>query len=273
MRYLRALKFSLKAIKHPLGTLLSFAILKPPWSVDLTSGITLTVKDLHDFMVQMIRASMQVHNNAFLFSTKMKTYYVKGAGSYETLLSTFVFEDWKWLPVKGKNVLDIGGYIGDTALYFLARKAKLILVYEPFPYSYRIAMQNIIDNGLQEEIKIVNAAVGGSETSMLIDPNYQNTNTSLAEPQEKGVEIKVLSLEYIANEHKTDDWVLKINCEGCEYGIFEKTSINTLRKFSHIQMHYHGNPSPLIDKLEDAGFKVRLGDFIYARRKNKFSLK
>ena len=49
---------------------------------------------------------------------------------------------------------------------------------------------------------------------------------------------------------------MKIDCEGCEYGVLLKANDLDLRKFEQIQIEYHYGYLNLKEKLEDAGFKV-----------------
>ena len=56
-----------------------------------------------------------------------------------------LFEDIYAYPWKGKKVLDLGGYIGDSALFFLENGAAMVHVYEPVPLNLE-AMQYNLEN-------------------------------------------------------------------------------------------------------------------------------
>jgi FkbM family methyltransferase len=58
------------------------------------------------------------------------------------------------------NFFSFGGEIGDTAIYFALRKAKKVIVFEPFPYNFKYLIQNIKINNLEEKIEAVNAMIG-----------------------------------------------------------------------------------------------------------------
>lgn len=69
------------------------------------------------------------------------------------------------------------------------------------------------------------------------------------------------------------DAVLKMNCEGCEYAVMRNVSKETLRTFSHIQAHYHGQARLVVGTLRRSGFKVTFrgrgtpfGEYILATR-------
>ena len=49
----------------------------------------------------------------------------------------FLNEAYPFLPVNGKTVIDIGGYIGDTAIYFIMKGAKKVIALEPFLQTFQ----------------------------------------------------------------------------------------------------------------------------------------
>ena len=220
--------------------------------------------------VSILEKLMETHiqrespNGSYIWHYKEKVYHINGFNSAATIFSTFIFEDWKKLNVRGKIVLDIGGYVGDTAIYFAAKGATHVVVYEAFPYSYMIAKQNIDQNKLDDIIEVNNCALGSINSFLTIDPNYINDNESKAVTFSNGIKVPVVTLKDIVEKYNITDGSLQMNCEGCEYEVFDSIDIDTLRIFSEIYMHYHASPSPLVEKLKLAGFKVKVDDYIYA---------
>lgn len=270
--YFRALKLIFTGTDHPLSALFVLALKSPPYHITLKSSERVESKDRLSLFKKIMES--YIYRNSSLFyawNFNGKEYRIAEFNSPATIYSTFVYEDWKRLNVRDKSVLDIGGYVGDTAIYFIARGAKRIVVYEAFPYSYNIALKNITQNNLNERIEINNCAVGGSDSYMTIDPNYVNNNESRATSQSKGTDISVFSLRTIVEKYDIDGWALKMNCEGCEYDVFQNTGADVFQKFSEIYIHYHGDPQPLVHKLRDSGFKVKVSDYIYATKKRKSS--
>nr|WP_016732730.1 FkbM family methyltransferase [Sulfolobus islandicus] len=51
----------------------------------------------------------------------------------------FAFNNYNFLNVKDKIVVDIGASIGDTAIYFALQGAKKVIAFEPFPKIFSIA--------------------------------------------------------------------------------------------------------------------------------------
>ncbi|MEM3256177.1 MAG: FkbM family methyltransferase, partial [Thermoplasmatales archaeon] len=65
---------------------------------------------------------------------------IKGA---EVLRETFITEIYSYLKVKDKIVIDIGAFIGDTAIYFAIKGARKVISLEPYPYIFNIARKNL----------------------------------------------------------------------------------------------------------------------------------
>ena len=108
----------------------------------------------------------------------------------------FMKQQYKWLDVKGKDVIDIGANIGDSAIYFALKGAKHVYAFEPYPYSYYIANKNIRLNGLQDKITLVNQGCGGKKTTIKIDNTYENVGSTDLKLFKRGKEIKITTVEY-----------------------------------------------------------------------------
>ena len=169
----------------------------------------------------------------------------------------FIEEQYGWLDVKGKDVIDIGANVGDSAIYFALKGAKHVYAFEPYPYSYGIAMQNIKLNKLQDKITLLNKGCSGEEGKIKINANYKNLGGTDLKNFKNGININITTLSEILKRFNiTDKTVLKIDCEGCEYNVLLATKSSDLRRFKQIQIEYHYGYLNLERKLEDAGFKV-----------------
>jgi len=177
---------------------------------------------------------------------------------FGTIKENFIDEQFKNLDVKGKNVVDIGANIGDSAMYFALKGAKHVYAFEPYPYSYRFALKNIALNSLKNKVTIINNGVGKNKNKIKIDPNFHNTAGSTLNKFKKGKSIAIITLEDIVNNYLTfrDSAILKVDCEGCEYGVILSTPDNTLKKFNQIMIEYHHGYKNLEAKLRSAGFAV-----------------
>ena len=169
----------------------------------------------------------------------------------------FIEEQYKWLDVKKRVVIDIGANIGDSAIYFALKGAKQVYALEPYTYSYKLAMRNIKLNGLQDKITLLNEGCSREKGKIKIDVNYKNFGGTDLKNFENGTNINITTLgELVKRFDISSEAVLKIDCEGCEYGVLLNTENSDLRKFEQIQIEYHYGYLNLKRKLEDVGFKV-----------------
>ena len=173
------------------------------------------------------------------------------------LIGVFLIEEYKKLPVRDKIVIDIGGNVGDSAIYFALKGAKKVISFELSPRNYEIAKKNISQNKLDDKI-IFNLQAASEKTGTLkINPNIYG-NQAQFEHQENGISIPTISLDDITKKFLTGSAILKVDCEGCEYGVLNNTPNSVLKCFSHIQIEYHHGYKDLQDKLEKAGFVVHV---------------
>jgi hypothetical protein len=128
--------------------------------------------------------------------------------------------------VEGRDVIDIGAGVGDSAVYFALRGAKRVIALEPVEEYYSELIENIELNGVKDRVIALKEYAG------------ENTLVELTE------------------KYKISKGVLKIDCEGCEYAVLAGTPIEVLRRFKEAVIEYHGSPRPLVEKLVKAGFKA-----------------
>lgn len=173
------------------------------------------------------------------------------------LIGVFLIEEYKNLPVKNKTVIDIGGNVGDSAIYFALKGATKVFSFELSPRNYEIAKKNISQNKLNDQI-IFNLQAAAKKTGTLkIDPNIYG-NQAQVEHQKDGISIPTISLDDITKKFVSDKAILKVDCEGCEYDVLNNAPNSVLKCFSHIQIEYHHGYKDLQDKLEEAGFVVHV---------------
>ena len=169
----------------------------------------------------------------------------------------FIEEHYRWLDVKGKDVIDIGANVGDTAIYFASKGAKHVYAFEPYPYSYELAMRNIKLNELEDKITLLNEGCSGKENVIKIDTAYKNTGSTDLKIFSKGKRIKITTLESIVKRFNIGyPAILKIDCEGCEYGTLLATQNSDLKRFKQIQIEYHYGYLNIKRKLNSSKFKV-----------------
>lgn len=168
----------------------------------------------------------------------------------------FYEEQYGMLDVKGKTVLDIGANIGDTAIYFALKGAKRVYALEPFPRSYDLLVKNIRANGLEGSIVAINEGCGGKSAYMNVSESYESHGSSRLQGFRTGKRVRISRLSEILKRLGINDAVLKLDCEGCEYGIILGSDEEALHSFSEMAIEAHHGYLDLVGKLEESGFDV-----------------
>ena len=171
------------------------------------------------------------------------------------LVEQFVQEQYKWLQVKGKQVLDIGANVGDSAIYFATKGALQVYSFEPYPYTYRIAKRNIELNGLEEQITLLNMGCG-KEGTITVDPELKSEPSSTLIPSKAGYTVRIVSLKHIVEDYGLTDAIAKIDGEGCEYELILGASDRELQAFRQLMIEFHHGCARLVNRLRSAGFHV-----------------
>jgi len=170
----------------------------------------------------------------------------------------FFDDEYKFLPVKDKIVVDVGANIADTSIYFAHRGAKKIIALEPAPRNYESAKKNILLNNLENKIELLLAGCSNKEGNIQISSKKSGVVYSLEVDEIQDVKVPLLRLKDLIKQYLSEFLVLKMDCEGCEYESILDADCETLRNFSHIQIEYHFGYKNLKEKLENCGFKVNV---------------
>jgi FkbM family methyltransferase len=184
--------------------------------------------------------------------------------------------DWR-----GQVVLDIGANIGDSSIAF-AQHGAVVHAFEPLPFLRSFLEKNISRNRMQEAI--IPHAVGLSNRDETVDIriNTASTTTATVLPPTRGgrhAENELLqklqlvdAVPYLKARGITHADVLKLDCEGCEYALFENNDLLEYLKPRRIIMEYHRGGHGLGAFLREQGYDVDWREdsspvgYIYAKR-------
>jgi len=172
------------------------------------------------------------------------------------IAAIFFENQYDFLVVKDKVVVDIGANIGDTSIYFALRGAKKVIAIEPLPLNYESAKKNIQLNELRSKIDLQLAGCSNKIGYIEIDSEKSGMFYFAESEKDSSVRIPLVTLDNICKKYDIHSGILKIDCEGCEYEVILSTSDETLRRFNGIQIEYHFGYKNLKRKLEKTGFKV-----------------
>lgn len=189
-----------------------------------------------------------------------------------------IFETWIYdIHFLGFNldnwiVVDIGAFIGDTALYYASRGAFVVAV-EPVPRHFEAMLRNIeLNPTLKPRIVPVNAAIASTEG--FVDVAVGDEIDGEASIYKRGVKtyrVKSYTLksliEHLKNLgieiNKFKVRALKMDCKGCEYDVVDNEP-DVLKLFDVLKIEYSGHlrgytVERLIRPIEDRlGFKCRM---------------
>jgi FkbM family methyltransferase len=160
------------------------------------------------------------------------------------------------LDVAGRDVLDVGANIGDSALYFASRGAKRVIALEPFPKMYARAKRNIEGNRQGQNIVLLNEGAGARSVHVRVPPALESNGGSALRDFGVGQEVKVSSLDELVERFRIYDGILKSNCEGCEYPFLLTSSKESRLRFSQMLIEYHHGPDEIVRQLTADGFRV-----------------
>lgn len=157
------------------------------------------------------------------------------------------------IDYQDRYVIDIGGNVGDTSLYF-AKSGANVISFEPVKHLYNLAVENVnLNPTLKDKITLVNKAIGGKKGKLQLD------STSVAEyTGNNDNEMEVITMNDFFEEYSFTPDILKMDCEGCEFEIIEK---NDLSMFNEILFEHHGKIvnkdfNILVKKLKKQGFNI-----------------
>jgi FkbM family methyltransferase len=178
---------------------------------------------------------------------------VKFRHFYGSIYEVFEEEDYKFLNVKDKNVLDIGAFVGDSPIYFILKGAKKVYAIEPHPDAYNEMLENIKLNNMGDKIIPINMGINYEKDYINIHTNAANTQGTLLKSGGNGIKVSAGKLSDIIDKYNIDAQILKMDCEGCEYDIILK-DYDTIKEFDKIGFEYHAYNtkipvSKLLDKL------------------------
>jgi len=163
-------------------------------------------------------------------------------------------------------VLDVGAYIGDTALYY-AKRGTFVVAVEPLPSYYEAMLKNIeLNPDLKPRILPINVAIGpedGYAYSESVDGAACVYSSGKHRVRVKSVRLSTLIEEINSRGvdlNKFKFKALKMDCKGCEYDVIHEP--NALKLFNIVKIEYSGylrnkTYHELKKVLEDMGFKCR----------------
>jgi FkbM family methyltransferase len=198
------------------------------------------------------------------FKTRLGPVLVTEIGNSFPIIEIFRDEaysvplDWKSIH----TVLDVGGHVGAFAIWVAtqAEHAQIVTL-EPEARNFRDLQRNIERNRLTHRVESLNIAVGAADGSRVLNvPMHRQVSSFEASEGSVPVEVACVAFERCLRERGSVDLV-KLDCEGAEWEIFEAVTGEHLRHVQHLLMECHGNETgdfeQMNQRLEERGFSSR----------------
>jgi FkbM family methyltransferase len=137
------------------------------------------------------------------------------SGALTGMLSKKYRGTYYWdIDVQNKVVVDVGAFIGDSAIFFASRGAKVVYAYEPSKEFYEIAIKNC---SKFNNIFLFNCALGLKPGHAYLTGSGLGKKIGNEDKKSEKVYVKSFSdeLNKIINKEGAID-LLKLDCEGCE---------------------------------------------------------
>ena len=179
----------------------------------------------------------------------------------------FVQREYDMLDVQGAVVIDIGAYVGDSAIFFACAGARKVYGYEPFEATFAAAGRNVQLNGLQSVIELRRVGLGAEAKTMagvLVRdaPMLSSTTGAFGTgPSNFKGTVEPVHLVTLASvvkgvraENPDSRLICKMDCEGAEFDVLTDVSVPALRELDQLLVEYHyRSPDPICRVLQEAG--------------------
>ena len=168
--------------------------------------------------------------------------------------------------VKNKNIIDAGGFIGDSAIVFSDYTDKNVYSFEPFLHHYSMMLKTIELNK-NNNIIPVNMALGNENKEISIYSS-KDINSGLSVENSKDINsvetrVKMSTLDSYVKENNIEVGLIKTDLEGFEQP-FLKGAIETIKEQKPVLIIsiYHNYSDffeikPMIENL-NLGYKFRI---------------
>ena len=160
------------------------------------------------------------------------------------------------IDYKNRIVIDIGSFVGDTAILF-AKQGAEVYGFEPVKknYEYSLKMKEINPN-LKSKLHFFN--LGVSDKIRKINIKSLNS-TSAFRDEHDAYEVDITTIDNILIENEIEPDILKMDCEGCEYNIILNLDLSNFKEiiFEHHAELVGKEYTILTEKLINQGFEIK----------------
>jgi len=184
----------------------------------------------------------------------------------EALVVVFLKCEYGDIDADG-DVIDIGANIGAFTLFSAGSpKTTRVLAFEPMPDTFHRLKENVSLSIAGERVICVQSAVAATSGFVRMIPGEDSQSNKTSEVMESSADsaaaIPAISLASVFDAYCVQRCaLLKVDCEGAEYGILENLPPVYFQRIYAIRMEVHGrtdgkSPQDLFRFIEKQGFVV-----------------
>lgn len=163
------------------------------------------------------------------------------AANYGEVLLGDVY-DVRERNLAGRMVVDVGAYVGDSAIAF-ARRGASVHAFEPSVAFCRFMHRNLLENGVADRVRV--HEVGLAEREQVVQSRHDRLRFV------EGVSYALAKLPSAVD-------LLKMDCEGAEYYLLSDPRFLEHLAPREIRMEYHRGLRGVLKPLKLAGYEVTL---------------
>ena len=247
---------------------------------------------LNDLLQSSITKVTKLEKDFFIVGIQGLNYKVASLSNMAVLHEIFIQKIYD-IELIGQEIVivDIGMNVGVASHFFASMpNVKAVYGYEPFPETFQEALFNSnLNPSLKNKLFLFNIGLSDNNCKKTIalfesgslSASTIESNVSFTKKSGQEVEVELMSakdvLTNIIDKHPDTPLVLKIDCEGEEYAIFESLkNSKTLLNVTAILVEWHGKGLDSIASfLIDHGFQFHHipnmelnSGMVYAFKKN-----
>ena len=209
-------------------------------------------------MVQLRRPPLRIKVRGRMDIWSVKETFLD---QFYTLYGEAIMDGW--------TIVDVGAGVGDFSLYAgYGRPKAVVYALEPFEESYRLFMENLTLNAV-DNVVTFQLALWGQSGDLALDLSggepLQISSQGIGQtPDFTGLDVvQALSLhDFLKSERIDRVDLMKMDCEGAEYEILMQAPREVHEKIDRVIMEYHDlskvkNHQVLTAFFEELGYHVR----------------
>lgn len=211
--------------------------------------------EINQYMAFIHRYCKGITNDLYVWEVNQKqitsnyTQFLSLLGEYFTDLIDEIYPyDWQH-----KRVVDIGGFVGDTALHFLSKGASQVFIYEPLAINMKALKYNM--ESYQDRIVCFQEALSAKNGPMILSSEepegFYGFGMTAGKHQ---ISAQGITISDILSRHQHID-VVKVDCEGGEEHLLKMSEEEILSvPYWMIETHTQALYHQMVNKFEGHGF-------------------